>query len=44
MKNDYRETVGRLAVDIAEKVLEREIDKKDNAKIIDKCLDEWEDR
>lgn len=44
MKNDYRETVGRLAVDIAEKVLEREIDKKDNEKIIEDCLEQWEEK
>ena len=44
MKNDYRETVGRLAVDIAGKVLEREISQKDNEKIIDECLEQWEDQ
>ena len=33
-----------LAVDIAEKVLQREIDDSDNEKIIDECLKEWEEK
>lgn len=41
-KNDFRESVSHLAVDIAEKILEREISEEDNRKIIDECLRQWE--
>ena len=44
LKNDLKETVSVLAVDIAEKVLQREIDDSDNEKIIDECLKEWEEK
>ena len=42
MKNEVRDTVGHLAVDIAEKVLQREVSVDDNQKIIDECLREWD--
>lgn len=44
LKSDFRDTVSRLAVDIAEKVLQREISEKDNKKIIDDCLKQWEEQ
>lgn len=43
LKSDFKDAVGKLSVDIAEKVLEREISEEDNREIIDKCLKEWED-
>lgn len=43
LANDYRDSVSRLAVEIAEKVLEREINEKDNKKIIEECIAQWED-
>jgi F-type H+-transporting ATPase subunit b len=41
LKNDFDKSVSRMAVDIAGKVLEREINEKDNKSIIDECLSEW---
>lgn len=43
LKSDFKDAVGKLGVEIAEKVLEREISERDNNDIIDKCLKEWED-
>ena len=42
LQNEFRESVSKMAVDIAEKVLEREVSEKDNKAIIDACLKEWE--
>lgn len=43
LKSDFKDTVGKLSVEIAEKVLEREVSEDDNRDIIDRCLKEWED-
>lgn len=40
--SEYKDTLGQMAISIAEKVLEREISDKDNQKIIDECLSEWD--
>lgn len=42
--NDYKDSVSRLSIEIAQKVLEREINEKDNKKIIEDCLAQWEDK
>ena len=42
MKNEYQQKVSALAIEMAEKVLEREVSADDNRKIIDECLKEWE--
>ena len=42
LKNEYRDSVNRLAVVIAQKMLEREIPDKDNAELIEQVLSEWE--
>lgn len=42
LKTDFRESTSKLAIDIAEKLLEREVTEKDNALIIDKCLSDWD--
>lgn len=42
LKNDFRDSVAGLAVEIAGKVLAREVKPSDNKKIIDECLSEWE--
>lgn len=44
LKSDFKDAVGKLSVEIAEKVLEREINESDNEDIIDKCLKQWEDK
>ena len=38
LKSDFKDAVGKLGVEIAEKVLEREISERDNNDIIDKSL------
>ncbi len=43
LKNEFRDSVSKMAVDIAEKVLEREVSEKDNKDIIDACLKEWDE-
>lgn len=42
LKNSYRDTVRCLSVEIAERVLQREIDDKDTDRIVDESLKEWE--
>ena len=42
LKNEYRDSVHRLAVVIAQKMLEREITDKDNAELIEQVLSDWE--
>lgn len=42
MEAEVKEEVGSLAIDIASKVLEREVSAKDNEKVIDECLKGWE--
>ncbi|MBD5131644.1 MAG: ATP synthase F0 subunit B [Clostridiales bacterium] len=43
LKGEYRESVNTLAVQVAEKLLEREITEKDNADLIEQVLSDWED-
>lgn len=43
LKNEYRDSVNTLAVQIAQKLLEREISDKDNAQLIEQVLSDWED-
>lgn len=43
LKNEFRDSVSKAAVDIAGKVLEREVSEKDNKDIIDACLKEWDE-
>lgn len=42
LKNEYRDSVNTLAVQIAQKLLEREITEKDNAALIEQVLSDWE--
>lgn len=42
LKGEYRDSVNTLAVQIAEKVLEREVSEKDNADLIERVLSDWE--
>ncbi|MDE6397805.1 MAG: F0F1 ATP synthase subunit B [Clostridiales bacterium] len=42
MQYELHDTVGHIAVEIAEKILEREVNEKDNRRIIDESLAEWE--
>lgn len=42
LRTEFRENVTELALEIAEKVLEREVNEKDNSELIQKGLDEWE--
>lgn len=43
LKTEYRDSVNRLAVQIAQKLLEREISQDDNSKLIEQVLSDWED-
>lgn len=43
LNNEFKATVSKMSVEIAGKVLEREVSEKDNKKIIDACLSEWEE-
>ncbi len=43
LKGEYRNSVNGLAVQIAEKLLEREISDRDNAALIEQVLSDWED-
>lgn len=43
LKNEYRDSVNNLAVQIAQKLLEREITPSDNAALIEQVLSDWED-
>lgn len=42
IRNDLHDSVGHIAVEIAEKILEREVSEEDNKRIIDESLSEWE--
>lgn len=42
LKGEYRESVNDLAVQIAQKLLEREITETDNAALIEQVLSDWE--
>lgn len=42
MEAEVKAEVGSLAIDIASKVLEREVSAADNEKVIDECLKGWE--
>ncbi len=42
LKAEYRDSVNKLAVQIAQKLLEREISEKDNAALIEQVLSDWE--
>lgn len=43
LKGEYRNSVNGLAVQIAEKLLEREISDSDNDALIEQVLSDWED-
>lgn len=43
LKNEYRDSVNRLAVQIAQKLLERELSDTDNDSLIEQVLSDWED-
>lgn len=42
LETEFRDTVGQLAVEISEKILQREVLHTDNEKLIDESLSEWE--
>lgn len=42
LRTEYRESVNRLSVLIAQKVLEREVTEKDNSVLIEQALSDWE--
>lgn len=42
LEAEVKAEVGALAIDIASKVLEREVSEQDNQKVIDECLKGWE--
>ena len=42
LQAEVKEEVGSLAIDIASKVLEREVSAADNKKVIDECLKGWD--
>lgn len=41
-KIEYKDSVGTLAVEIAQKLLEREVSEKDNSVLIEEVLSDWE--
>ncbi len=41
-QKDFEKEIAGLAIDIASKVVEREISEKDNKKLIENCLSQWE--
>ena len=43
LKNEYRDSVNSLAVQVAQKLLEREISDADNSALIEQVLSDWED-
>lgn len=43
LKNEYLDSVNRLAVQIAQKLLEREFSEADNSALIEQVLSDWED-
>lgn len=42
IKTEYRNSVGSLAVEIARKILEREVASRDNSLLIEQVLSDWE--
>lgn len=40
-QNDFNKAITDLSIEIASKILEREVKSKDNQKIIDECVDNW---
>jgi len=40
--NDFKDKAVDLVIDISSKVIEREVNEKDNKKYIDECLNKWE--
>ena len=42
LKAEYRESVNSLAIQIAQKILEREVSDKDNSELIEQVLSDWE--
>ena len=42
IQNELHDSVGHIAVEIAGKILEREVSEEDNRRIIDESLSEWE--
>lgn len=42
LKTEYRDNVNKLALQIAQKLLEREISEKDNSQLIEQVLSDWE--
>lgn len=42
LKGEYRDSVNTLAVQVAQKLLEREISNNDNAELIEQVLSDWE--
>ena len=42
LKTEYRDSVNKLALQIAQKLLEREISQKDNSQLIEQVLSDWE--
>ena len=42
IQSELHDTVGHIAVDIAAKILEREVSAEDNKRIIDESLSEWD--
>lgn len=42
LKAEYRDSVNKLALQIAQKILEREISGKDNTQLIEQVLSDWE--
>ncbi|MCH5157571.1 MAG: ATP synthase F0 subunit B [Clostridiales bacterium] len=43
LKNEYRDSVNKLSVEIAEKLLERELSSEDNGALIEQVLSDWEE-
>ena len=41
--NNLHNEIADVAITIAENILEREISREENARIIDSCLKEWSD-
>lgn len=42
VQHELYDSVGHIAVEIAEKILEREVSEEDNKRIIDESLSEWD--
>ncbi|MCH5350470.1 MAG: ATP synthase F0 subunit B [Clostridiales bacterium] len=43
LKNEYRDSVNKLSVEIAQKLLERELSSEDNDALIEQVLSDWEE-